>query len=640
MLGFSDVYTRPEIAPRQTTYYIGIPPEEEYLQQTTKTFPLIIFLHGMAQSTKSSAMQKSSFFNLYGASESFRKEFITVCPISPSKSDNHYWFRKGDWNGELDYDLIQWVQRLVEKVCNDPGLRVDKSRVTLAGVSMGAAGAIDFLIQSSANITAAMLLAPHFPGTLDPTFMQKTKDSNFNKTLKKKDVDQLLENLKSREIRLWILHSKDDMSCPYFDTQSVHNYFAKQGYKFALTNGGIKKHMGPDNVIFGLGNKTPHPHPLAVFGAHPEKYDDNRDWNPIPGDLSEPDVYQTDYEEYKPPSRNVDLAMLMRPEYSRKKGGDKREKLAEKVFNPASSPLTHPGPQIPAISRNDENKPSKKKRGLQVSNPITFYPLTMIEEVPYFTENNFPALSSGKPHHDHVRPPLAACELLPVNKSSCPKKSVSKNNRPVAQAMNPPIKSAKSAKSAPVISIYPMTSQAQTPSISSFSSPSGVIGRHLLTAPDNFHSHPTTSKATSPTAPSAPTPSSKDQAALPRAKSKRQSKQRSSKSHPSSSRFSSLSEPKDGAVGADADGAVGQDGQDAVADVDADADGEGRGSRGSWGRSEPKVAALHPKRKSYEHGQNIWKQHKRRSGNRKWPKYDEDHGGSGWKNEKYVEKGK
>jgi len=189
MLKYSDVYTSPEVTPRQTTYYIGIPPEEEYLKQTSKTFPLIIFLHGMGQSTKSSAMQKGSFFNLYSSSESFRREFITLCPVSPSKGDNHYWFRKGDWNGELDLDLIQWVQRLVEKICKDPGLRVDKTRVTLAGVSMGAAGAIDFLIRSSTNITAAMLLAPHFPGTLDPTFMQKTKGSNFDKMLKKEDVD-------------------------------------------------------------------------------------------------------------------------------------------------------------------------------------------------------------------------------------------------------------------------------------------------------------------------------------------------------------------------------------------------------------------------------------------------------------------
>eukprot|EP00397_Hematodinium_sp_SG-2012_P054582 GEMP01065937.1.p1 GENE.GEMP01065937.1~~GEMP01065937.1.p1 ORF type:complete len:324 (+),score=53.84 GEMP01065937.1:141-1112(+) len=249
----------------QLDFNLWIPAESSECPE--KQYPLVIYLHGQSERNN----LRDGVRGLLQYSLAFRKTFIVLVPKSPK---NHYWFHSGDegYNNEYSRELVSAMRTLIAEVLRF--CPVDNNRVTLCGVSMGGFGALTYLQHCADFITAVVLLGAHFDGTLDTKFIKKV----YHYGIARETFHAIIAKCRRRPMRMWILHGEKDKTCSYKDILAFFLVAGENDYNWISLqihgdNKPLKTHYGPYEWMFGE-DRLRYPHPLGVFCAWPEEYND------------------------------------------------------------------------------------------------------------------------------------------------------------------------------------------------------------------------------------------------------------------------------------------------------------------------------------------------------------------------------
>lgn len=174
----------------------------DYSEDTTKTYPLIIYLHGGSHRGN----DRNKLYG-YGIPRQYKKgrnfPFIIVSPQCPTL---------------IRWSTDNWFENFIDEVKNK--YRIDTNRVYLTGVSLGGAGTW-YLAIKYPDIFAA--IAPMCGFTSHIAY-----------------IDHNIENLNNMPI--WAFHAKSDISCPYEETERVVNMFNGNNTEIMLTSKPDKGH--------------------------------------------------------------------------------------------------------------------------------------------------------------------------------------------------------------------------------------------------------------------------------------------------------------------------------------------------------------------------------------------------------------
>ena len=186
------------------------------MYEEQKSFPLVIFLHGAGD--YKSEPGTNEIWGLYNKSATFRDSFILLTPQCP---EPYYWCSKSylwanytpywkgsDTNSFEDGRTLECMQKhmteFFQKVIEDPILRVDRTRVTLIGSSMGGYGASQLLSYDSSLYTRAIFSVAHYHwGTWRKNFYHEVKDiPTLNHGEENAELTKFLDNVTSSKTGL------------------------------------------------------------------------------------------------------------------------------------------------------------------------------------------------------------------------------------------------------------------------------------------------------------------------------------------------------------------------------------------------------------------------------------------------------
>ncbi|EGT3616112.1 hypothetical protein FHH43_07685 [Clostridium perfringens] len=133
-------------------YIVNLP--EEYHSNQNKIFPVILFLHGIGE--RGDDIDKVKKYGIHRYLKDMEIPFIV---ISPQCHDNNFWDRH-----------FSDIEILLEKVKRD--YRADMSKVCITGVSLGAYGAWNFVMQRPNLFSSIVSIAG---GSMLPKYAESIK---------------------------------------------------------------------------------------------------------------------------------------------------------------------------------------------------------------------------------------------------------------------------------------------------------------------------------------------------------------------------------------------------------------------------------------------------------------------------------
>lgn len=177
--------------------------------ETGKTYPLVLFLHGAGERGNDNISQlKNSTADLLSNAEKLGEPTYFIAPQCP---EERWWsapqgnrLQLADAAGKND--LLDAVLALVEETAKTQP--VDRSRIYITGLSMGAYGTFDMLARSPETWAAAIPVC----GAGDPTTVEKFK-----------------------HVPIRIFHGSDDDAVPVQGSKTMAEALEKAGADVELT---------------------------------------------------------------------------------------------------------------------------------------------------------------------------------------------------------------------------------------------------------------------------------------------------------------------------------------------------------------------------------------------------------------------
>lgn len=134
-------------------YLLDLP--ENYYENENETFPVILFLHGIGERGSDLSLIKK-----YGIHRYLKDMDIPFVVISPQCSENNFW--------DMHFSDIEKLLKGIENT-----YRIDKSKICLIGISLGAFGAWNFLMQRPNLFSSIVSVAG---GSMLPKYSSWIKD--------------------------------------------------------------------------------------------------------------------------------------------------------------------------------------------------------------------------------------------------------------------------------------------------------------------------------------------------------------------------------------------------------------------------------------------------------------------------------
>lgn len=197
------------VLPNNYNFWLHTP--EDYSQDNTHRFPLVLFLHG--RSLSGSDLNRVRRYGVIDAIE--KGKYVPAIVIAPQS--------RGGWNPDKLNLLLNWVS---------DNYRVDTTRIYVIGMSMGGYGTMDFVSRYPQRVAAAMAFCGGCSytsfdalGDVPLWIMHGTADRAVSVSCSQKVVDRLKSIGKDQLLRYdWLSGGSHGVYARMFYLQKTYDW--------------------------------------------------------------------------------------------------------------------------------------------------------------------------------------------------------------------------------------------------------------------------------------------------------------------------------------------------------------------------------------------------------------------------------